>query len=198
MMILVLAFAVSVSRFEYYRSKIEDLRWRHLGLGRFIGSSSTPLVIGAWPSRQPCCRACHVDEIPASVYTGNFSFRLLNPCCLLAGGGIVSVAMDPDSGRHLTFKYARLRANCTCVIAPFPRWHWRIGDAGLASRAGRAWVHYGIDGYAVNLVIDHTGPSNTQQLRGSGCGKLALMVNSTICLVQWRCACPGLAGCCRC
>ncbi|SQC38516.1 cytochrome d ubiquinol oxidase subunit II [Klebsiella pneumoniae] len=52
------------------------------------------------------------------------------------------------------------------------------------------WVYYGIDGYVVKSVIDHTGPSNPltkEVVREAG----AWMVNFNNMPALWAVACPG-------
>jgi len=137
-----------------YRSKIEDTRWRNLwDWGIFIGSFVPPLVIGVAFGNLLQGVPFHVDEYLRLFYTGNF-FQLLNPFGLLAG--IVSVAMILTQGatylQMRTVGELHLRTRTVSMVAA-------LVTLVCFALAG-VWVYYGIDGYVVKSVIDHTGPSN--------------------------------------
>lgn len=137
-----------------YRSKIEDTRWRNMwDWGIFIGSFVPPLVIGVAFGNLLQGVPFHVDEYLRLFYTGNF-FQLLNPFGLLAG--IVSVAMILTQGatylQMRTVGELHLRTRTVSMVAA-------LVTLVCFALAG-VWVYYGIDGYVVKSVIDHTGPSN--------------------------------------
>ncbi|WP_300005931.1 cytochrome d ubiquinol oxidase subunit II [uncultured Cedecea sp.] len=137
-----------------YRSKIEDNRWRGMwDWGIFIGSFVPPLVIGVAFGNLLQGVPFSIDEYMRISYTGNL-FQLLNPFALLAG--VVSLFMILAQGAT----YLQMRT---------------VGELNLRSRASAqisalvtmvafalagVWVIYGIDGYVVTSVLDHTAPSN--------------------------------------
>lgn len=137
-----------------YRSKIEDTRWRNMwDWGIFIGSFVPPLVIGVAFGNLLQGVPFHVDEYLRLFYTGNF-FQLLNPFGLLAG--IVSVAMILTQGatylQMRTVGELHLRTRTVSTVAA-------LVTLVCFALAG-VWVYYGIDGYVVKSVMDHSGPSN--------------------------------------
>lgn len=137
-----------------YRSKIEDTRWRNMwDWGIFVGSFVPPLVIGVAFGNLLQGVPFHVDEYLRLYYTGNF-FQLLNPFGLLAG--IVSVAMILTQGatylQMRTVGELHLRTRTVSTVAA-------LVTLVCFALAG-VWVYYGIDGYVVKSVMDHTGPSN--------------------------------------
>lgn len=137
-----------------YRSKIEDNRWRNMwDWGIFVGSFVPPLVIGVAFGNLLQGVPFHVDEYLRLYYTGNF-FQLLNPFGLLAG--IVSVAMILTQGatylQMRTVGELHLRTRSVSTVAA-------LVTLVCFALAG-VWVYYGIDGYVVKSVMDHTGPSN--------------------------------------
>lgn len=172
-----------------YRSKIEDTRWRNMwDWGIFIGSFVPPLVIGVAFGNLLQGVPFHMDEYMRLYYTGNF-FQLLNPFGLLAG--IVSVAMILTRGatylQMRTVGELHLRTRSVSTIAA-------LVTLVCFALAG-VWVYYGIDGYVVKSVMDHTAPSNplTKEVaREAG----ARMVNFNNMPALW--AIPVWAWCCRC
>jgi len=137
-----------------YRSKIEDNRWRGMwDWGIFIGSFVPPLVIGVAFGNLLQGVPFAIDDYMRISYTGTF-FQLLNPFALLAG--LVSLFMILAQGAT----YLQMRT---------------VGELNLRSRAAAqisalvtlvtfalagVWVIYGIDGYVVTSVMNHTAPSN--------------------------------------
>ena len=82
------------------------------------------------------------------------SFGLLNPCGLLAG--LVSVAMlIMHGGTWLTLKADGAVAERAARLARLAG----LVTAGLFALAG-LWVAFGMEGYALSGVVDHSGPSN--------------------------------------
>lgn len=168
-----------------YRSKIEDTRWRNMwDWGIFIGSFVPPLVIGVAFGNLLQGVPFHVDEYLRLFYTGNF-FQLLNPFGLLAG--IVSVAMILTQGatylQMRTVGELHLRTRTVSMVAA-------LVTLVCFALAG-VWVYYGIDGYVVKSVIDHTGPSNPltkEVVREAG----AWMVNFNNMPALWAVPAPGV------
>ena len=118
-----------------------------------IVGPEAPLVIGVAFGNLLQGVPFHVDEYLRLFYTGNF-FQLLNPFGLLAG--IVSVAMILTQGatylQMRTVGELHLRTRTVSMVAA-------LVTLVCFALAG-VWVYYGIDGYVVKSVIDHTGPSN--------------------------------------
>ena len=118
-----------------------------------IVGPEAPLVIGVAFGNLLQGVPFHVDEYLRLYYTGNF-FQLLNPFGLLAG--IVSVAMILTQGatylQMRTVGELHLRTRSVSTVAA-------LVTLVCFALAG-VWVYYGIDGYVVKSVMDHTGPSN--------------------------------------
>ncbi|MGV3345164.1 cytochrome d ubiquinol oxidase subunit II [Enterobacteriaceae bacterium LUAb1] len=137
-----------------YRSKIEDMRWRGMwDWGIFIGSIVPPVVIGVAFGNLLQGVPFKVDEYLRLTYTGNF-FQLLNPFGLLAG--IVSLSMILTQGatylQMRTTGELQLRSRVAAQISALVMMMTFI-LAGV-------WVIYGIEGYAIKSLLDHTAVSN--------------------------------------
>lgn len=90
MMLVLFALFLRPVGFDY-RSKIDDLRWRHSwDWALFVGSSIPPLVFGVAFGNLFLAVPFHFDEFLRVTYTGSF-FELFHPFALLCG--VVSVAM---------------------------------------------------------------------------------------------------------
>jgi len=137
-----------------YRSKIEDNRWRGMwDWGIFIGSFVPPLVIGVAFGNLLQGVPFTIDEYMRINYTGTF-FQLLNPFALLAG--IVSLFMILAQGatylQMRTVGELNLRSRTSAQISALVTM--------VAFALAGVWVIYGIDGYVVTSVLNHTAPSN--------------------------------------
>lgn len=169
-----------------YRSKIEDMRWRGMwDWGIFIGSFVPPLVIGVAFGNLLQGVPFRLDEYLRLYYEGNF-FQLLNPFGLLAG--VVSLTMILTQGAT----YLQMRT---------------VGELHIRTRAvsqisslvmmvcfvlAGVWVVYGIDGYAVKSVLDHSAvsnPMNKEVAREAG----AWLVNFNNTPILWAIPALGVA-----
>jgi len=137
-----------------YRSKIEDNRWRGMwDWGIFIGSFVPPLVIGVAFGNLLQGVPFTIDDYMRISYTGSF-FQLLNPFALLAG--VVSLFMILAQGatylQMRTVGELNLRSRVSAQISALVTM--------VAFALAGVWVIYGIDGYVVTSVLNHTAPSN--------------------------------------
>ncbi|MCS3432059.1 cytochrome d ubiquinol oxidase subunit II [Klebsiella sp. BIGb0407] len=137
-----------------YRSKIEDNRWRGMwDWGIFIGSFVPPLVIGVAFGNLLQGVPFTIDEYMRISYTGTF-FQLLNPFALLAG--VVSLFMILAQGatylQMRTVGELNIRSRVSAQISALVTM--------VAFALAGVWVIYGIDGYVVTSVLNHTAPSN--------------------------------------
>ncbi len=137
-----------------YRSKIEDNRWRGMwDWGIFIGSFVPPLVIGVAFGNLLQGVPFMIDDYMRISYTGTF-FQLLNPFALLAG--VVSLFMILAQGatylQMRTVGELNVRSRVSAQISALVMM--------VAFALAGVWVIYGIDGYVVTSVLNHTAPSN--------------------------------------
>ncbi len=137
-----------------FRDKIAGMRWRALwdwalSIGGFVPS----LVFGVAFGNLLLGVPFGLDGDLRPDYTGTF-FGLLNPFGLIAG--LVSVAMlVMHGGTWLTLKADGAVAERAARLARLAG----LVTAGLFALAG-LWVAFGMEGYALSGVVDHSGPSN--------------------------------------
>jgi cytochrome d ubiquinol oxidase subunit II len=137
-----------------FRNKIAGVRWRALwdwalSIGGFVPS----LVFGVAFGNLLLGVPFGLDGDLRPDYTGTF-FGLLNPFGLFAG--LVSVAMlIMHGGSWLTLKADGAVAKRAARVARPAG----LITAGLFALAG-LWVAFGIEGYALSGIVDHSGPSN--------------------------------------
>lgn len=153
MLVLLMALIFRPVAFDF-RSKVAATKWRTTwDWLLFLGSAIPPVICGVAFGNLLQGVPFHVDEYLRLYYTGNF-FQLLNPFGLLAG--IVSVAMILTQGatylQMRTVGELHLRTRSVSTVAA-------LVTLVCFALAG-VWVYYGIDGYVVKSVMDHTGPSN--------------------------------------
>ncbi len=137
-----------------YRSKLENPRWRGMwDWGIFIGSFVPPLVIGVAFGNLLQGVPFHFDPDLRLFYTGNF-FQLLNPFALLTG--LVSVTMILTQGASYLMmrtegNLLRRAKNVTQVSSLLML---------VCFVAAGVWVAYGIEGYQLASMVNHTAESN--------------------------------------
>lgn len=137
-----------------YRSKLENPSWRsYWDFAIFLSGLVPSLIFGVAIGNTIQGVPFHFDESMRSFYTGTF-FELLNPFALFCG--LVSVFMLAMHGafflcvktegiiQQRARSMAIISAQLVCIF---------FGLAGL-------WVYYGIDGYQLNNIVPHDGPSN--------------------------------------
>lgn len=137
-----------------YRSKLENSKWRNLWDGGiFFGSFVPALVFGVAFGNLLQGVPFRLDNFLRVTYEGNF-FGLLNPFALLAG--VVSLMLIvAHGGAWLQMKTSGelyLRARKTTQIASV--------IMVIAFILAGVWVTFGLHGYEITSVIDHTAASN--------------------------------------
>lgn len=153
MLLILLALILRPVGFKY-RSKVNNPQWRAFwDYALFIGGFVPALIFGVAVGNVLQGVPFNFDDQLRPFYTGSF-FALLNPFALLCG--ILSILMLAMHGacflnvkteKHLqksAIKAGRISALLTLLVF--------IG-AGF-------WLHYGINGYTLNGVLPHDGPSN--------------------------------------
>lgn len=153
MLLILLALILRPVGFKY-RSKVSHPQWRSFwDYALFVGGFVPALIFGVAVGNVLQGVPFHFDDHLRPFYTGSF-FGLLNPFALACG--ILSVVMLAMHGAfflnvktegHLqqsAIKAGRITALLTLILF--------IG-AGF-------WLHSSIDGYVLNGVVPHDGPSN--------------------------------------
>jgi cytochrome d ubiquinol oxidase subunit II len=153
MLLVLLALILRPVGFKY-RSKLNNARWRSfwdnaLFLGGFIPALIFGVAVGNVLQGVPF----YFDESLRAFYTGSF-LNLLNSFGLLCG--LLSVTMLAMHGAffinlktegHLQ-KRARLAGKISALFTLF------------LFITGGIWLYYEIDGYILNSILAHDGPSN--------------------------------------
>ena len=156
MLIVLLALILRPVGFKY-RSKLNNPTWRSAwDWALFIGGFVPALIFGVAVGNVLQGVPFHYDEFLRPFYTGTF-FELLNPFALLCG--VLSVFMLAMHGafflnlkmtgtlQQRAIKAARIMALAVIVLFIL----------------GGVWIYYGIDGYQLNSLLPHDGPSNPLQ-----------------------------------
>lgn len=153
MLLVLLALILRPVGFKY-RSKMDNSKWRATwDWALFIGGFVPSLIFGVALGNVLQGVPFHFDESLRVFYTGTF-LELLNPFAI--GCGLLSVVMLAMHGAFFIQiktegrlqSRARVAARCsaTIVIVLFVL----LGF----------WTFYGIDGYVLNSLVPHDGPSN--------------------------------------
>jgi cytochrome bd ubiquinol oxidase subunit II len=137
-----------------YRSKVTDPTWREVwDWALFVGGLVPALIFGVAFGNVLQGVPFRFDETMRMTYEGNL-LGLLNPFALLCG--LVSVAMlTMHGGAYLALKAEEPVASRAAYFAA------RAAMVLIALFAiGGVWVAFLIDGYVVQGVVAHDGPSN--------------------------------------
>ncbi|OGV48865.1 MAG: cytochrome d ubiquinol oxidase subunit II [Legionellales bacterium RIFCSPHIGHO2_12_FULL_42_9] len=156
MLIILLALIVRPVGIKY-RSKLSNPAWRSSwDFALFISGFVPPLLFGVAIGNVLQGVPFHFDSFLRPFYTGTF-LELLNPFALLCGVlSVIMLAMHgafflnlkmTDSLQKRAIKAARVSACAVIVLFAL----------------GGVWIFYGIDGYQLNSVLPHDGPSNPLQ-----------------------------------
>ena len=153
MLVILLALILRPVGFKY-RSKLPGATWRrNWDWALFIGGFVPSLIFGVAVGNVLQGVPFHFDEFLRSFYTGTF-LALLNPFALLCG--LLSVVMLAMHGafflniklegilQQRAIKAARTSAALTLILFI----------------VGGIWISLGVDGYQLNSVLAHDGPSN--------------------------------------
>lgn len=137
-----------------YRGKLEDSKWRNLwDSGIFIGSFVPALVFGVAFGNLLQGVPFTLDSFMRVNYEGNF-FGLLNPFAILAG--VVSLMLIvTQGGAWLQLKTTGdlyLRARKATQISALIMM--------IAFILAGVWVIFGLHGYEITSVVDHSAASN--------------------------------------
>lgn len=137
-----------------YRGKIEDSKWRTLwDAGIFIGSFVPALVFGVAFGNLLQGVPFDIDLFQRAYYHGSF-WGLLNPFAILAG--VVSLMMIvTQGGAWLQLKTTGelyLRARKATQISALVMM--------IAFVLAGVWVMFGMHGYDITSVLDHSAASN--------------------------------------
>jgi len=153
MLLILLALILRPVGFKY-RSKLNNPLWRTFwDYALFVGGTVPSLVFGVAIGNVLQGVPFHFDENLRPFYTGSF-FNLLNPFALLCG--ILSVLMLAMHGafflavkteNHLQKR--SITAGKICALLTL-----------LVFIGGGFWLYYFIDGYSLNSIVAHDGPSN--------------------------------------
>lgn len=153
MLVVLLALILRPVGFKY-RSKVDNPIWRSfwdwaLFTGGFVPSLIFGVALGNVLQGVPF----YIDDSLRPFYTGTF-LQLLNPFALCTG--LLSVLMLAMHGAFFiqvkTEGVLQARAKTAARICAFLM--------VILFIACGAWVHYGIDGYALSSLVLHDGPSN--------------------------------------
>lgn len=153
MLLVLLALILRPVGFKY-RSKMEHTTWRSFwDWALFVGGFVPALIFGVAIGNVLQGIPFHFDENLRIFYTGSF-WALLNPFAL--GCGLLSVLMLAMHGAFflqvktvgILQKRANTSARCCAVLVIV-----------LFSLLG-LWTYYAIDGYVLNGIVPHDGPSN--------------------------------------
>lgn len=153
MLVILLALILRPVGFKY-RSKVDSPAWRSMwDWCLFIGGFVPSLVFGVAVGNVIQGVPFYYDESLRVFYTGSF-IDLLNPFALCCG--LLSVLMLAMHGAFfiqiktegLLQKRARTSARCAALLVI------------LVFVALGFWSYYGIDGYLLQSVVPHDGPSN--------------------------------------
>lgn len=156
MLVVLLALILRPVGFKY-RSKLTNTTWRSCwDWALFVGGFVPPLIFGVAIGNVLQGVPFHFDEFLRPFYTGTF-LELLNPFALLCGVlSVLMLAMHgafflnlklTDSLQKRAVKAARISACAVIVLFAL----------------GGVWIFYGIDGYQLNSILPHNGPSNPLQ-----------------------------------
>lgn len=153
MLVLLMGFILRPVGFKY-RNKVENPSWRAawdkvIFLGGFIPALLFGVAVGNVLQGVPF----YFDADLRSYYTGSF-FGLLNPFAILCGlvsvtmflqhGGLYLAVKTEGEVRDRAIRFARLSSILLVVL---------FALAGV-------WIATGIDGYFLQSVVAHDGPSN--------------------------------------
>ncbi|MBL7481115.1 cytochrome d ubiquinol oxidase subunit II [Legionella bononiensis] len=153
MLVVLLALILRPVGFKY-RSKLTNPVWRSTwDWALFIGGFVPSLIFGVALGNVLQGVPFYFDESLRVFYTGSF-WQLLNPFAL--GCGILSVLMLAMHGAFfIQVKTEGVLQQRARVSA---KW-CALGVIVLFCALG-FWTFYGIDGYVLNGIISHDGPSN--------------------------------------
>lgn len=153
MLVVLLALILRPVGFKY-RSKLENPRWRSfwdwaLFTGGFVPSLIFGVAVGNVLQGVPF----YFDESLRIFYTGSF-LELLNPFALCCG--ILSVLMLAMHGAF----FIQVKTEGVVQIKAKVRARWCALLVIILFTALGFWTYYGVNGYILNGVVPHDGPSN--------------------------------------
>ena len=153
MLFILLALVLRPVGFKY-RSKLSNPTWRScwdwaLFIGGFVPSLLFGVAVGNVLRGVPF----HFDAFLRPFYTGTF-IELLNPFSLFCG--ILSVIMLAMHGAFFLNLKMTESLQARAIKAA------RISACAVLFlfSLGGVWIFYGIDGYQLNSILTHDGPSN--------------------------------------
>lgn len=153
MLVTLLALILRPVGFKY-RSKLTDPRWRSFwDWALFAGGFVPALIFGVAMGNVLQGVPFHFDEFLRPYYTGTF-LALLNPFALLCG--LLSVMMLAMHGAY----FLNIKTEGVIQQRAIKAAHWTAIGVILLFLCGGIWIYYGIDGYQLNSVLAHDGPSN--------------------------------------
>ena len=153
MLVVLLALILRPVGFKY-RSKLTNPVWRSTwDWALFIGGFVPSLIFGVALGNVLQGVPFYFDESLRVFYTGTF-WALLNPYAL--GCGILSVLMLAMHGAF--FIQVKTEGDLQERARVSARW-CALGVIVLFCALG-LWTYYGIDGYVLNGIVPHDGPSN--------------------------------------
>lgn len=153
MLVVLLALILRPVGFKY-RSKLTNPQWRQFwDWALFIGGLVPALIFGVAIGNVIQGVPFHFDDSLRPFYTGSF-LQLLNPFALLCG--IVSVIMLAMHGAFFinvktenSIQQRAIVAARVCALLTITLFI-----------IGGVWLYFGIEGYALNNIVAHDGPSN--------------------------------------
>ncbi len=163
MLLVLLALILRPVGFKY-RSKISNPTWRSAwDWALFLGGFVPALIFGVAMGNVLQGVPFHFDLSLRPFYTGTF-FELLNPFAVLCG--LLSVVMLAMHGAFFLNVKTQDAIQARAITAA------RITAALtiLLFSLGGVWLYLSIDGYSLNAIMPHDGPSNPlykQVVRGS-------------------------------
>ncbi|HHS3050072.1 TPA: cytochrome d ubiquinol oxidase subunit II [Legionella pneumophila] len=153
MLVVLLALILRPVGFKY-RSKLDNPTWRAFwDWALFIGGFVPALIFGVAVGNVIQGVPFYFDESLRVFYTGSF-FELLNPFAL--GCGLLSVFMLAMHGAF----FIQVKTVGALQNKAKDRARWSAILVILLFIGLGIWAYYGIDGYVLNGMVPHDGPSN--------------------------------------
>ncbi|KTD82695.1 cytochrome d ubiquinol oxidase subunit II [Legionella waltersii] len=153
MLVVLLALILRPVGFKY-RSKLDNKLWRSMwDWALFIGGFVPALIFGVAVGNVIQGVPFHFDDSLRVFYTGGF-FELLNPFALTCG--VLSVLMLAMHGAFfLQVKTEGVLQERALNCARFSALLVMLLFVGLGF-----WTYYGVNGYVLQSIVPHDGPSN--------------------------------------
>ena len=153
MLVVLLALILRPVGFKY-RSKLENARWRSIwDWALFVGGFVPALIFGVAMGNVLQGVPFHFDDHLRSFYTGTF-LGLLNPFALLCG--LLSVSMLAMHGAF----FIQVKTEAPLQQRAIRAARYSALLSVLLFIAGGIWLYMKIDGYTLNSLLAHDGPSN--------------------------------------